>query len=302
MAKKNKNKTKKQRGAETKTTTTPQKVTLEAIAAMSDSDGEDIPEDQWNSKTKDLAAAIQSGKFDELLEQMKGGDDTDDDDDGDEMEEATLDSSSAEEDDDEEEEKEVKESKPSKSSKKASEADSDDDESYEEEDCEDEPMENAKEEADSDQDGDQSEEDSDEEEETSDDEEEKEGNARTKQLRANNAKNSKALSVVTAELVAAHAKLPWAERFDVIPKTPLPFGENGDPESNPLDVHDDLKREVAFYKLALEGVHEARKLCKKAKVPFSRPDDFFAEMVKTDGKGRYYGAWKRLLFKSVHFP
>ena len=104
-----------------------------------------------------------------------------------------------------------------------------------------------------------------------------------KQLRNNNAKNSKALSVVAAELIASHAKLPWAERFDVVPKTPLPFSENGDEDGEPIDVHDDLKREVAFYKMALEGVHEARKLCKKAKVPFSRPDDFFAEMVKTDG-------------------
>merc|ERR1719215_1267276 len=34
--------------------------------------------------------------------------------------------------------------------------------------------------------------------------------------------------------------------------------------------------------MALESVHKARKECNKAKIPFSRPEDFFAEMVKTD--------------------
>ena len=53
---------------------------------------------------------------------------------------------------------------------------------------------------------------------------------------------------------------------------------------NPLDVHDDLKREVAFYNMALEAANMARKLCHDANVPFSRPEDFFAEMVKTDGE------------------
>ena len=259
-----------------------EKVTLEAITAMSDSDDEDVPENKWNDKAKSLAAAIKSGKFDDLLEQMQQSDEE-----GDEMEEATLESSSAEDDDEESEEEDSDEATASKSSKKKltqSESDDHDDEeeSDEEEESDDEHLRNAVEEdSNSDQEGDQGE---DESEEESSDEEDKVGKAKLKQLRANNAKNSKALSVVTAELIAAHSKLPWAERFDVIPETPLPFGENGDPDSNPLDVHDDLKREVAFYKLALEGVNEARKQCNKANVPFSRPDDFFAEMVKTDGK------------------
>eukprot|EP00526_Cylindrotheca_closterium_P012611 CAMPEP_0113630262 /NCGR_PEP_ID=MMETSP0017_2-20120614/15721_1 /TAXON_ID=2856 /ORGANISM="Cylindrotheca closterium" /LENGTH=444 /DNA_ID=CAMNT_0000540715 /DNA_START=63 /DNA_END=1397 /DNA_ORIENTATION=- /assembly_acc=CAM_ASM_000147 len=287
MAKKNKKKTKQ---SKKKVAVEQEKVTLEAIAAMSDSDGEDVPESQWNDKAKNLAASIKSGKFDDLLEQMKQG--ANDDDDEDEMEEATLDSSSPEDEDDEdEEEEEIEEPKASKSKKKSAQKASDDEEEEnedddeeeeeeEQEEQEDEKMENATEEkGDSDEEGDQSEEDSDEE---SSKEEDKVGNAKMKQLRANNAHNSKALSVVTAELVAAHAKLPWAERFDIVPETPLPFGENGDEDSNPLDVHDDLKREVAFYKLALDGVNLARKQCKKANVPFSRPEDFFAEMVKTD--------------------
>ena len=51
-----------------------------------------------------------------------------------------------------------------------------------------------------------------------------------------------------------------------------------------VDIHDDLKREVAFYDTALEAVHLARGECERAGIPFTRPDDFFAEMIKTDGE------------------
>ena len=59
-------------------------------------------------------------------------------------------------------------------------------------------------------------------------------------------------------------------------------------EGNVLDVHDDLKREVAFYNIALDAVRDARDLCKASQTPFQRPEDFFAEMVKTDGELRYW--------------
>ena len=94
---------------------------------------------------------------------------------------------------------------------------------------------------------------------------------------------NKALAVVLDEMVAAKRGMPWAESFDVIPSDPLPFGGDA-AEGSPLDVHDDLKREVAFYNIALEAVKEARNKCNEANIPFSRPEDFFAEMVKTDGK------------------
>lgn len=48
------------------------------------------------------------------------------------------------------------------------------------------------------------------------------------------------------------------------------------------DVYDDLSRELAFYKQSLEAVEKAKPQVLKAGVPFSRPNDFFAEMVKTD--------------------
>merc|ERR1712238_307670 len=104
----------------------------------------------------------------------------------------------------------------------------------------------------------------------------------SKRLQNSNNINSKALSVVTAELTSVHSKLSWAETFVIVPRTPLPFGNHGDPESNPLDIHDDLKREVAFYNTALEAVNLARPKCQEFGIPFSRQEDFFAEMVKTD--------------------
>ena len=48
------------------------------------------------------------------------------------------------------------------------------------------------------------------------------------------------------------------------------------------DINDDLTRELAFYRQCLDAANEARKLLKKDGVPFSRPVDYFAEMVKSD--------------------
>ncbi|KAI0015514.1 eukaryotic rRNA processing protein EBP2-domain-containing protein [Xylariomycetidae sp. FL0641] len=49
------------------------------------------------------------------------------------------------------------------------------------------------------------------------------------------------------------------------------------------DVQDDLKRELAFYAQNLEAAKQARKLLKAEGVPFARPTDYFAEMIKDDG-------------------
>lgn len=48
------------------------------------------------------------------------------------------------------------------------------------------------------------------------------------------------------------------------------------------DIYDDTERELAFYKQALEAASSGRKKFKKLKLPFSRPEDYFAEMVKSD--------------------
>ncbi|KAH8113502.1 eukaryotic rRNA processing [Phellopilus nigrolimitatus] len=54
------------------------------------------------------------------------------------------------------------------------------------------------------------------------------------------------------------------------------------PEVIEVDVDDDLNRELAFYKQALHGATSARKLADQHKLAFTRPTDYFAEMVKSD--------------------
>ena len=48
------------------------------------------------------------------------------------------------------------------------------------------------------------------------------------------------------------------------------------------EVDDDLKREYAFYARALRSVEQAEDELKAASVPYVRPDDYFAEMLKSD--------------------
>jgi rRNA-processing protein EBP2 len=48
------------------------------------------------------------------------------------------------------------------------------------------------------------------------------------------------------------------------------------------DIDDDLNRELAFYAQSLAAAKEGRALLTKEGIPFSRPTDYFAEMVKSD--------------------
>ena len=72
--------------------------------------------------------------------------------------------------------------------------------------------------------------------------------------------------------IAFSSKLAFSEHQSIISAEPTSI----------LDVNDDLTRELAFYKQSLDAVREARALLKKEGVPFSRPTDYFAEMVKSD--------------------
>jgi rRNA-processing protein EBP2 len=49
------------------------------------------------------------------------------------------------------------------------------------------------------------------------------------------------------------------------------------------DISDDLQRELQLYAQSLEAAKKARALLKAEGLPFSRPKDYFAEMVKDDG-------------------
>ncbi|KAI9141457.1 eukaryotic rRNA processing [Paraphysoderma sedebokerense] len=48
------------------------------------------------------------------------------------------------------------------------------------------------------------------------------------------------------------------------------------------DVNDDLTRELAFHNQAHEAAINGRSILLDLNVPFHRPDDYFAEMLKTD--------------------
>lgn len=70
----------------------------------------------------------------------------------------------------------------------------------------------------------------------------------------------------------------------ITPQTP--FSEHNSLVSQePIDVpdpNDDLNRELAFYKVCQAAAVSARTLLKKEGVAFTRPGDYFAEMVKND--------------------
>ena len=120
---------------------------------------------------------------------------------------------------------------------------------------------------------------------------------------------------LAAALEGTDRHLPWPETFAVVPPTPLPFGpvnddvsgkkrkrnesaesDDEDDEEEYVDIHDDLKREVAFYDNAMEAVRIARSHCENAGIPFARPEDFFAEMIKSDGEYYFSFNWLCVLF------
>lgn len=64
----------------------------------------------------------------------------------------------------------------------------------------------------------------------------------------------------------------WVETLSVTTSEPFVL-EN---------LQDDLKRESQFYADSLEGVKLALKRCEEMGIPYQRPSDFYAEMVKPD--------------------
>ncbi|KAL4577185.1 hypothetical protein LXL04_013289 [Taraxacum kok-saghyz] len=71
------------------------------------------------------------------------------------------------------------------------------------------------------------------------------------------------------------------------------------PQEDEVDVNDDLARELAFYNQALQGTREAFVKFETMKLPFLRPSDYYAEMVKTDShmekiKGRLIAEKRRM--------
>ncbi|SNX87604.1 related to EBP2 - required for pre-rRNA processing and ribosomal subunit assembly [Melanopsichium pennsylvanicum] len=73
---------------------------------------------------------------------------------------------------------------------------------------------------------------------------------------------------------SSSSKLPWIETMRVTYPNSI--------SSEVTDVENDLERELAFYKQALHAAVEGKKLVEASGTLFSRPSDYFAEMVKTD--------------------
>lgn len=82
--------------------------------------------------------------------------------------------------------------------------------------------------------------------------------------------NREAISALVAEWDGERA-LAWVEHLDTC-AVPLEL-EN---------VHDDLKREVAFYNNSVASVRAAKDRLKREGIAYKRPQDYFAEMLKSD--------------------
>lgn len=77
----------------------------------------------------------------------------------------------------------------------------------------------------------------------------------------------------------ARIELPWAKHVFTEHQSVVSADNT---EASIKDIYDDTERELAFYKQGLDAVKQARATLLKLKVPFSRPMDYFAEMVKSD--------------------
>ena len=76
-----------------------------------------------------------------------------------------------------------------------------------------------------------------------------------------------------------NVKLPW-KKHSFQEHQSVTSEDNTDAKIK--DIYDDTERELAFYKQSLDAVSQAREELKRLKVPFLRPLDYFAEMVKND--------------------
>ncbi|KAF6039877.1 EBNA1BP2 [Bugula neritina] len=86
--------------------------------------------------------------------------------------------------------------------------------------------------------------------------------------------------------------IAWLERLDTTIST---AEEIENEEEN--NVHDDFKRELKFYRQAEQSVKEAIPKLHRLKIPTKRPEDYFAQMVKSDGHMKLVR--EKLLSKSL---
>lgn len=94
--------------------------------------------------------------------------------------------------------------------------------------------------------------------------------------------NTTALEAGLARISLPYSAMPFSGHQSIVAKTTT---------ANMIpDIDDDLQREKVIMQQALEAAIQARTLLKAEGVPFARPVDFFAEMVKSeDQMGRVKG-------------
>ncbi|CAI8588242.1 unnamed protein product [Vicia faba] len=71
--------------------------------------------------------------------------------------------------------------------------------------------------------------------------------------------------------------ISWPENVDWKHKLSIDIDQEQE-----VDVNDDLARELSFYTQALEGTRQAFEKLESMGLPFLRPADYYAEMVKAD--------------------
>lgn len=80
------------------------------------------------------------------------------------------------------------------------------------------------------------------------------------------------------KLIKKHGRIPFTEHMTITNGNATKVAE----QASSLQINDDIKREIAFYNTTRENVMKGMQILVQAKVPISRPDDFFAEMLKDD--------------------
>lgn len=77
--------------------------------------------------------------------------------------------------------------------------------------------------------------------------------------------------------------LDWIERLDItIDTNELPGMDPDKKQKDSKAVEDDFERELLFYRQAQVSAKEALQRLRDLEVPTNRPEDYFAEMIKSD--------------------
>ncbi|KAJ5690218.1 rRNA-processing protein EBP2 [Penicillium macrosclerotiorum] len=84
--------------------------------------------------------------------------------------------------------------------------------------------------------------------------------------------NSAAITSSLKRISFITSQTPFSEHNSLVSQEPIEVE----------DPNDDLNRELAFYKVCQAAAIQARGLLKKEGISFTRPGDYFAEMVKND--------------------